>query len=98
MIHLIATLRIKEGSLPAIMEAVTPCIEATRRETGCILYDLHQSLTEPDKLVFVEQWESRADLERHFTEPHLIEWRKAGEPHFLDREIVIIEDGDVEVR
>jgi len=34
MIYLIATLKIKPGSLPAIEKAVAPCIEATRKEKG----------------------------------------------------------------
>lgn len=98
MIHLIATLTIKPGSLDAIREAVMPCIEATRREDGCVSYDLHQSLTDENTLVFVERWETRAHLEAHFDTPHLIAWREAGSPYFLDRKIEIIEGGDVEIR
>ena len=56
MIYLIATLTIKPGSMPAIMEGVMPCIEATRKETGCISYDLFQSTTDENTLVFVERW------------------------------------------
>lgn len=98
MIHLIATLTIKPGSLDAIREAVMPCIEATRREDGCVSYDLHQSLTDENTLVFVERWETRAHLEAHFDTPHLIAWREAGSPYFIDRKIEIIEGGDVEFR
>ena len=98
MLHLIATLKIEPGSLPAIRQAVMPCIEATRREKGCITYDLHQSLTDPDTLVFVERWETKAALENHFTEPHFLAWREAGGKYFLDRKIEIIENADVEVR
>jgi len=98
MIFLIATLKIKPGSLAAIRHAVQPCIDATRREPGCISYDLHQSLTDEDTLVFVERWENRQALEAHFKTPHLIAWRDAGGPYFLDRKIEIIENGDIDVR
>ncbi len=98
MVYLIATLKIKPGSLPTIMEAVTPCIRDTREETGCISYDLHQSLTDENTLVFVERWTDKAALEAHFETPHLIAWRDAGGQYFLDRKIEIIEDGRVEVR
>ncbi len=97
MIHLIATLQIKPGSLPQIREAVMPCIEATRQEKGCISYDLHQSMTDENTLVFVERWTDRDSLAAHFTEPHLIAWRDAGEPFFLDRKIEIIHPERVEV-
>ena len=97
MIYLIATLTIKPGSLDNIMEAVRPCIEATRKEDGCISYDLHRNVTEPDQLVFVERWESRPQLDAHFSTPHLIAWREAGEPFFLDRKIEIIEAAEESV-
>jgi len=96
MIHLIATLQIKPGSLPQIREAVMPCIEATLNEPGCISYDLHQSLTDENQLVFVERWQNRASLDNHFTAPHLIEWREKGGPFFLSRKIEIIDGGDIE--
>lgn len=98
MIYLIATLHIKPGSLPTIMEAVAPCIEATRKETGCISYDLVQSLTDENTLMFVERWTDKAALDAHFHEPHLIAWREAGEPFFLGRKIEIIEPANVEER
>lgn len=98
MIYLIATLEIKPGSLPQIMEAVTPCIEATRQEAGCISYDLVRSLTDENTLMFVERWKDKAALDAHFQEPHLIAWREAGEPFFLGRKLEIIEPADVEVR
>lgn len=98
MVHLIATLKIKPGSLPAIRKAVQPCIEATRKEKGCISYDLHQSITDENTLVFVERWTDKAALNAHFETPHLIAWREAGGPHFLDRKIEIIENADIEIR
>ncbi len=80
------------------MEAVTPCIEATRQEAGCISYDLVQSLTDENTLMFVERWKDKAALDAHFQEPHLIAWRDAGGPYFVNRKIEIIEPADVEVR
>ncbi|MEH6727472.1 MAG: putative quinol monooxygenase [Hyphomicrobiales bacterium] len=98
MIYLIATLEIKPGSLPDIMAAVTPCIEATRKEAGCVSYDLVHSLTDENTLMFIERWKDKAALDAHFQETHLIAWRKAGEPFFLGRKLEIIEPADVEVR
>ncbi|MEL6946716.1 MAG: putative quinol monooxygenase [Pseudomonadota bacterium] len=96
MIFLIATLTIKPGSLPTIREAVMPCIEGTRKEPGNISYDLMQSQTDENTLVFVERWEDRAALDNHFTEPHFLAWREAGSPFFLSRTIEIIEPATVD--
>lgn len=98
MPYLIATLKIKPNSLEAIKKAVQPCIDATRKEEGCISYDLHQSITDKDTLVFVERWKDKASLDAHFQEPHLIAWRDEGGQYFLDRKIEIIENADVEIR
>jgi len=96
MIYLIATLKIKPGSLPAIKEAVMACIEGTRKETGCISYDLHHSLTDENTLVFVERWKDRAALDNHFTEPHFLAWREVGGQYFEGRTIEVIHPDKVE--
>jgi quinol monooxygenase YgiN len=98
MIHLIATLKIDPESLDEIARIVRPCIEETRKEAGCISYDLNQSLSDPGTLVFVERWKDMASLDAHFETPHLKAWREAGGPYFLDRKIEIIEDGKVTTR
>lgn len=97
MIHLIATLKIKPGSLPAVVEAVKPCLEATRREDGCLSYDLFSSVDDENTLVFVERWRDRSALDAHFQTPHLKAWREAGGQYFVDRKIEILSGGDVEV-
>ncbi len=91
MIYLIATITIKPGSLPDFIDAAKTCIAATRRETGCISYDLNQSLTDDNTLVFVERWESEEALQGHFNAPHFQVWREAGAPYIIDRKIEIVE-------
>lgn len=91
MIYLVATLTIKPGSLPEFIDAAKTCIAATRREPGCISYDLNQSLTDENTLVFVERWENQESLDGHFNAPHFKVWREAGAPHFVDRKIEIVE-------
>ncbi|MEP3047442.1 MAG: putative quinol monooxygenase [Roseibium sp.] len=96
MIYLIANFKTKPGSTEAIRKAVAPCLEATRREPGCITYDLFQNMEDPDSLVFVEKWESREALSAHFEAPHLIAWREAGSQYFIERTIKIIHPDHVE--
>lgn len=91
MIYLIATLTLKPGSVEAVKEIALPCIEATRREPGCLSYDLNQSLTDENTLMFIERWKDQAALDSHFKEPHLSTWREAAAPYFTDRAIEIIE-------
>lgn len=96
LIYLIATLKIRPGSQAAVVEAATPCIHATRREEGCLRYDLLVSVLEPETLVFVEQWETREALEAHFATPHLLAWRAGLAPHKLEGRIEIVHPDRVE--
>ena len=96
MIYVIAKVTIKLGSLPELIKAVTPALEATRKEVGCVYYDLSQNLQQPETLTFTECWENREALQSHFTAPHFITWRAAGAPFITGRSIEIIHADKVE--
>jgi quinol monooxygenase YgiN len=96
MIYLNAHLRTRPGDHPELMKAAKAMIAATRQEAGCIRYDLHVSVTDPQSMVFVEEWKDRAALEAHFSAPHMAVWRKASEGYFIDRRIDIIHPEKVE--
>lgn len=40
-------------------------VEVTRKEPGCLLYDLHRSTEDPSIFVFVEAWETKAHWQDH---------------------------------
>ena len=71
MIYVVATLTIKPETRAELIEAARACIAETRKETGNIAYDLHESVTDPTKLVFVEQWDSAEALVPHRTAAHM---------------------------
>ena len=98
MIYVVATLRMHPGKLAALTEAAKKMIAETLKEKGCVSYDLHQSVTDPDKLVFVERWETREHLAAHFQTPHMAAWRAEGGPMIAERKVEIIEPANVEVR
>jgi quinol monooxygenase YgiN len=47
-------------------------IEPTRKEKGCISYELYQDITNPGKFTFIENWQSKEHLDIHLKSPHLI--------------------------
>jgi quinol monooxygenase YgiN len=96
VIYVIATLSLKPGAAPKLLTAARTCIEATRAEKGCLGYDLHHSITDPDTMVFVEKWETREDLTAHSKQPHLAAWREASAPHLVSRTIEIVHPEKVE--
>ncbi|MDP3897008.1 MAG: putative quinol monooxygenase [Mesorhizobium sp.] len=96
MIYVVATLTTTPGGAEALREPAAACIAETVKEKGCISYELFQSLGEPDRLVFVERWETREDLTAHSKAPHLKVWREASGPHLVSRKIEIVHPEKVE--
>ncbi|MEM8811811.1 MAG: putative quinol monooxygenase [Pseudomonadota bacterium] len=96
MIVVIAKLSIKPGSVQDVLALAKPCIAETRDEPGCLFYDIHQSLTDPETLVFVEHWETREALSAHFETPHVSTWREARTPFVTGASIEIIHTDNVE--
>jgi quinol monooxygenase YgiN len=46
-------------------------VDTTLREEGCICYQLNRDLANPRRFVFIEEWRSQADLDRHLAAPHM---------------------------
>ena len=90
MIYVIAELRIKPGTADKAFAEARKAVAATVEEDGCIFYDMHQSVTDPTKLVVVERWASREALSRHMETPHLKAWRAAGAEFVIERKVEII--------
>ena len=71
MIYVVATLTVKPETRAEFIAAATACIKETRKEPGNIAYDLHESVTDPAKMVFVEQWENAEALVPHRGADHM---------------------------
>jgi quinol monooxygenase YgiN len=71
VIYVVATLTIKPETRAEFIAAATACIKETRKEPGNIAYDLHESVTDPTKMVFVEQWENAEALVPHRGQEHM---------------------------
>ncbi|MDC7996537.1 putative quinol monooxygenase [Gilvibacter sediminis] len=54
-------------------------IPITRKEQGCINYDLHQDLGDPNMFLFYENWESRELWQNHMNNSHLGAYLQATE-------------------
>lgn len=68
---LIATLKAKPGLEDELGRHLVPLIVPTRREPGCISYDLHRAKDDKAVWLFYENWRSKADLDAHLASPHL---------------------------
>jgi quinol monooxygenase YgiN len=67
----IARAQIRPETRAKFLAAARECIALTRREHGCLAYDMHESVTQPGHFVFVESWEQRKHVDLHMQQPHL---------------------------
>jgi len=67
----IATFQARHGKETALREALIGLIAPTRKEAGCINYDLHESPEDPAKFLFHENWTNKAALDAHMQTPHI---------------------------
>jgi quinol monooxygenase YgiN len=97
MIYVIATSQIKPGQHDAFIAGHKACIAETRKEKGCIAYEGHTSIHDPDTYVVVERWETRDDLTAHAKSAHMKAWRElSGSLRVAPPVVEIISDGKVE--
>ena len=71
MIYVVATLTVKPETRAELIAGAITCIAGTRKEPGNIAYDMHESVTDPSKMVFVEQWENAEALVPHRATEHM---------------------------
>jgi quinol monooxygenase YgiN len=90
VIYVVAELALKPGMADKAVAEARKVVAGTVKEDGCIFYDMHRSIHNPDKLVVVERWASREALDRHMHTPHLQAWREAGKEFVTSRKVEII--------
>ena len=70
----------KFKSLPGMRDKVAefsrPCVEATRKEKGCLRYELFVSSEDDVTMQFVEEWTDLDSLRAHLKTPHIAEFKE----------------------
>jgi len=59
---------VKEGQLEAYMELMAEMVELTKKEDGCIAYDIYED--DSGKIAILELWESQEALDKHMASEH----------------------------
>ena len=61
---------ITQGKLEEFLEGSKRLIEGTRKESGCIKYEINNLASNPFKFVIYEEWASKEDLDSHLKADH----------------------------
>jgi quinol monooxygenase YgiN len=97
MFYVVATTKMKPDGREAFIKGHKAAIAETHKEKGCIAYEGHVSVNDPDLYVVVERWETRDDLNAHGKAPHMKVWRELSAPLKASPTVIeIISDGKVD--
>ena len=70
-ITVIATFQARPGKEAELRNALIDLVAPTRKEAGCINYDLPSSPEDPAKFLFYENWTGKVALDAHMQSPHV---------------------------
>lgn len=74
-IYLSAIIHIKENSIMDAIELLKKLVIETRKEKGCIQYDLFEDNRNKGAFFIHETWETNDDLHKHQVSEHMINFR-----------------------
>jgi quinol monooxygenase YgiN len=64
------------GKRARVLDLARPCIEATRKEKGCMRYELFISSEDDVTMQFIEEWTDLDSLRIHLKSSHLLAFKE----------------------
>ena len=71
-LHVVAIAETSADKAEQLKSVCLGLIEPTRKEVGCISYELYQDTTNSGKFTFIENWQSKEHLDAHLKTPHFV--------------------------
>jgi quinol monooxygenase YgiN len=85
-VTLIVILRAKDGQQLLLEAELRALVGPTRKEPGCLQYDLHTATDQPGCYLLHEVWASREDHGLHTRTPHFLRWNARKDALLASRE------------
>ena len=70
MLNVVAMCNVKKECVEQFKKIASELVAETKKETGCLSYDLFQDLNCETTLSFLESWESQEHLDAHMQTEH----------------------------
>ncbi len=86
-VTLAVILRPREGQAMMLEAELRALIGPTRREEGCLRYDLHRSIEGPGAFLLHEIWETREHHTAHTKTGHFLRWNARKDALLASREV-----------
>jgi quinol monooxygenase YgiN len=85
-VTLAVILRAREGQAYLLEAELRALVGPTRKEEGCITYDLHRSIEPPSGFLLHEVWASREAHTAHTNTQHFLRWNARKDTLLASRE------------
>lgn len=69
-IVLMARLKVKKDKVEDLKQAALEIVAESRREAGCVNYDVHQLIDDDTVFLWHETWANKAALDEHFAKSY----------------------------
>ena len=79
-LHIVALLRFKESHLFDAIELLKKLVIETRKEEGCLQYDLVEDRENKGTFFIIELWETEEHHYKHGSQEHLLFFREYAAP------------------
>ena len=69
-LRVIARVKARPGKVNELLSVLSSLVEPTRKEPGCLSYELLQNNEDPTEFTLIEEWQNNTALESHFATKH----------------------------
>ncbi|NWG02657.1 MAG: antibiotic biosynthesis monooxygenase [Syntrophaceae bacterium] len=69
-LRVIARIKARPNKVNELLSILKSLVEPTRKESGCIQYDLLQNNEDPTDFTLIEEWQNDTALQSHFATEH----------------------------
>ena len=88
-VTLVVVLRAREGQHLLLEAELRALVTPSRKEEGCLRFDLHRSAEHPGTFLLHEVWETRDHHTTHTRTPHFLRWNARKDSLLTSREAAL---------
>jgi quinol monooxygenase YgiN len=70
-LRVVARIKAKTDKIGEVLELLRGLVEPTRKEVGCLRYELLQNRKDPTDFTFIEEWKTDSSFDSHSTTTHI---------------------------
>ena len=86
-LRVVARISARPESVDLVRDTLKGLVAPTRREEGCLVYDLMQNQADPTDFTFYEEWTGGAALDAHAASDHITRAFTTLDGHLTQRDV-----------